>query len=373
MLLLAMTAALAFISIACGAPSHSAIVMPLDAINFEGGPRLTITASPVSSSGRILPAQKLLLDTGSSTLAFCNSSLEAEVKSFQSEYYSCNIYGNSQVREGYWGPFYKGGVAIGNINVPDAYYSIMTQQVSMPCSDSGSVNGIFGIAFHQLDQATSEAPASWPSNGVGSCPRASTDFVQPLMQYLNSQGGTKRLGIYWSGKQGVGEGQLYLDDDATSNSHYDEGAASAMGTAALGEFGWYDITVESVGYGGQSYSDITCNPQYGSPCIMDTGTPVLVIPQGAYDAMVQGRTGELTVTLKGSGQSSKSVELKFDAQILLANNWVEPTPQPGVILGLPLRAFYYTVMDISGQSASFTPMPAYFMKGANSLNATLVV
>jgi len=362
-LLLAMTVA-----------SANAAGMTLDAINFEGGPRLTITANPVSSDGSNLPPQKLLLDTGSSTLAFCDSSLEAEVKPFQSEYYSCNIYGSAQVKEGYWGPFYKGGVAIGNINVPGAYYSIMTQQVSMPCSgSSGSVNGIFGIAFHQLDQATAEAPESWPSNGVGSCPRPSTDFVQPLMQYLNSAGGTKKLGIYWSGKQGDGEGQLYLNEDATSNSYYDERAASAIGTAALGEFGWYDITVESVGYGGQSYSDITCNPQNGSPCIMDTGTPVMVIPQDAYDAMAQGQTGELTVTLKGSGWSSKSVELKFDAQILLENQWVQPSPQAGVILGLPLRAFYYTVMDISGQFASFTPMPAYFTKGANSTKETVVV
>merc|ERR1719450_1406835 len=36
---------------------------------------------------------------------------------------------------------------------------------------------------------------------------------------------------------------------------------------------------------GKSYTDITCSPTTGSPCIMDTGTPVLVIPEDAYNAM----------------------------------------------------------------------------------------
>jgi hypothetical protein len=338
--------------------------MALDAINFEGGARLLVTASPISPSGEHISPQKLLLDTGSSTLAFCDSSLIDKVKSLQQNDYSCNIYGSATVKEGFWGPFYKGGVHIanGDIQVADASYSIMKQQVSMPCSSA--VQGIFGIAFHQLDQATSEAPSNWPSQGVGSCPRPSTDFVQPLMQYLNSEGGVKQVGIYWSGKIGDGQGQLYLDVDATNNPHYDASEAASIGKASLGEFGWYDIDVQSVGYNGKSYTDIKCSPTEGSPCIMDTGTPVLVIPEDAYNAMAAGRTGELSVKLKASGGLSKPVELTFDAKTLLENNWVEPSPQAGVILGLPLRAFYYSVMDISDKTIMFSRMKS-FMKAAN--------
>jgi hypothetical protein len=273
------------IFLAAFATSADAVVIPLNAVTFSGGPRLTVTASPTAADGSSQPPQQLLLDTGSSTLAFCNSSLADKVKSLQSNYYSCNIYGNAQVHEGYFGPFYEGVVQVnkGTIKVPNAHYAIMEQEIAMPCEQG--VSGIFGIAFKALDQATSTAPTGWSSGTVGTCTRPSTDFVQPLMQYLNTQGGVEKLGIYWSGKQGDGEGQLYLDDDATSNVHYNKAQASAIGKAALGFKGWYDINVQSVDFNGKSFTDITCAPEQGSPCIMDTGTPVLVIPQDAYQAI----------------------------------------------------------------------------------------
>merc|ERR1712066_1155853 len=101
-----------------------------------------------------------------------------------------------------------------------------------------------------------------------------------------------------------GEGQLYLDDDATINKHYNAAQASAMGKAALGFKGWYDINVLSVDFNGKSFTDITCAPENGSPCIMDTGTPTLVIPQDAYQAISESNSGQLSVKLQGAGSSS---------------------------------------------------------------------
>jgi hypothetical protein len=347
--------------LAAFATSADAGSISLDAVTFSGGPRLTIAASPIAADGSIQPLQQLLLDTGSSTLAFCDSKLADKVKSLQTNYYSCNIYGNAQVQEGYYGPFYEGGVQINELSfkVPKAPYSIMKQEIQMPCERGpmGRLSGIFGIAFKALDQATNVEPAGWNSSKVGSCSRPSTDFVQPLMQYLNSKGGVEKLGIYWSGKQGDGEGQLYLDDDATSNSHYNQVQASAIGKAKLGFKGWYDINVQSVDFNGKSFKDITCDPTGGSPCIMDTGTPVLVIPQDAYHAISKSKSGELSVKLQGT---SGPVELKFDVKILLDNQWVSPgPPNGGVILGLPLRAFYYSVVDITDSSIQFVPTAAY--------------
>jgi len=200
----------------------------LDGANFLGGPRLLITASAMSPNGTDLPAQKLLLDTGSSTLAFCDRNLADSVKSLQTQYVPCNVYGSDTEKEGYWGYFYKGGVHLSNsdIKISNSYYSIMQQETEMPCVSG--VNGIFGIAFHQLDQATASAPTDW-GNGVGTCSRPSTDFVQPLMQFLNGKGDSKKVGIYWSGKIGTGEGQLYLDDDAVNNPHYNAKQAAAVG------------------------------------------------------------------------------------------------------------------------------------------------
>jgi hypothetical protein len=343
--------------LAAFATSADAEGIPLNALTFAGGPRLTIAASPIAADGSSQPPQQLLLDTGSSTLAFCDSKLADKVKSLQTNYYSCNIYGNAQVQEGYYGPFYEGGIQVnkGTFKVPKAHYSIMKKEIQMPCEQG--LSGIFGIAFKALDQATNVEPAGWTSSKVGSCSRPSTDFVQPLMQYLNSKGGVEKLGIYWSGKQGDGEGQLYLDDAATSNSHYNEAQASAIGKATLGFKAWYDINVQSVDFNGKSFTDITCNPTGGSPCIMDTGTPQLVIPEDAYQAISASKSGELSVKLQGT---SRPVELKFSVKILLDNQWVSPgPPNGGVILGLPLRAFYYSVVDITDSSIQFVPTAAY--------------
>merc|ERR1712203_479711 len=279
-------------------------------------------------------------------------------------------YGSAQVKEGFWGPFFKGGVSIGgDVQVSDSYYSVMKQQVQMTCGSP--INGIFGIAFRQLDMATAGTPPTWPEDDVGDCPtRPSAALVQPLMQYLNQQGGVKQLGIYWSGKEGDGEGTLYLDDDATNNQYYNEDEASKIGKAKLGEMGWYDINVESIDFNGQSYTDITCDPEHGSPCIMDTGTPVMVIPQDAYDAISQG--GSETFSVKLQGVDGNSVSLDFNVQTFMQNQWLQPSPQAGVILGLPVRAFYYSVMDISDYSVAFVPMPSFFSELAKA-PADLVV
>merc|ERR1719272_2737351 len=99
---------------------------------------------------------------------------------------------------------------------------------------------------------------------------------------------------------------------------------------------------------------------------MDTGTPVLEVPQRAYDAMSGNPTGDLTVNLEGT--DGGSVALKFDVQTLIKNQWVQGNGQGtaggsnAVTLGLPMRAFYYAVMDISDASVSFSPMADYSKK-----------
>lgn len=92
-----------------------------------------------------------------------------------------------------------------------------------------------------------------------------------------------------------------------------------------------------------------------------------MVPQAAYDAMVRGETGDLSMTLEG--HNGKSVKLVFDVETLLRNQWLEPSSSL-YILGLPLRAYYYTVMDISGLSVSFSPMEAYLQK---TMNASIVI
>lgn len=341
---------------------------------YGGGARLSIAVTPEGPSGQALPTQRLMLDSGSSTLAFCDTDVANSLGPLNTGLYACAQYGSAAQGSGFWGNFFKGGLGIGlgraEVKVTDAYYSVMCAKGGMPCSST--LHGIFGIGFKQLDGASSQ-PVLWPLSREpsGHCPRTSSDLVQPLMHYLNGQAGSNVIGIAWSGHQGAGEGHLYLNEQATTNIFYNAQAVASMGKAKLGTYGYYNIDVQNFQYGGQSYAVAGCDPQQGQTCIMDTGTPTMVVPQAAYQAMKQGQTGALTVQLAGT--NGQPMQLSFDVTTLLQKGWVEPAPPGQIILGLPLWAFYYPVWNIGEMSISFSPMQAHVQKYGMQRNATLEV
>mmetsp|Transcript_52944 Transcript_52944/g.113042 ORF Transcript_52944/g.113042 Transcript_52944/m.113042 type:complete len:371 (+) Transcript_52944:173-1285(+) len=351
---------------ASAVPLTSSGTLPMDAVNFAGGLRLTVNGAPHGQK-----PQSLLLDTGSSTLAFCDASLAESVRSLQTNYMSCNLYGSGN--EGYWGFFFKGAVTLsGGLELEESYYSIMQQEVSMPCGDG--LQGIFGVAFKQLDQAANHAqPLNWPSGGVGQCPQPSTDLVGPLMQYLKQDTPQGHLGIYWSGATGSNEGTLYVGPDAVSNEHYAQGTVQK---AQLGELGYYDVTINSFSFGGQSVSVQCDNSGGSSPCLVDTGTPIMMVPYEIYNQMSSGATGKLSIELAGADGSA--VTLDFDAQTLVNNQYIQASQGGPVILGLPLWAFYYTVFDVKATTVEFVQhspkeLEALRVQGEKKREAVVVV
>ena len=123
-----------------------------------------------------LPAHRLLLDTGSSTVAFCNRSLpEVLPLSQQTPFKACEQYGpstaNDYFKDGYVGPFYQGplhlegSTAGNNLQIPDAMYAIFGEGSCSPhlCTDKPS-EGIFGVAYRKRNKAY---PAS--ANLASSC------------------------------------------------------------------------------------------------------------------------------------------------------------------------------------------------------------
>jgi len=189
----------------------------------------------------------------------------------------------------------------------------------------------------------------------------------PLIQTVRGSA-PAMLGIYWSGKPGGKEGFLYLDADATNNSHYK--ADQVLGPARLGEYGWYDVYMTGFTVNNQKFTDAklcdcdsvaTCQGK----CIMDTGTPWITVPQVVYDAYSQAATGTLGVTF--AGKSGSDVTISMDIATLLQHNWVLPsTDGMGIIMGLPLKAFYYTLYDIQAGTMSFVANGAMW----SSLNTT---
>jgi len=350
-----------FRSIMVGSSSLAASAIPMNCVNFEGGLRLTVKVNPKGDS-----AQECLLDTGSSTLAFCDSSLESSLKSLQTDYMSCNKYGSGNA--GYWGFFYKGSIGVGSdLSIDSAYYSVMHQEVSMPCGSN--LQGIFGVAFKQLDQAANHPnPLSWPSGGVGSCPQPSTDLVGPLMGYLKQDTPEGRLGIYWSGAVGSSTGELYVGPTAESNSHY---TGRTVQTATLGETGYYDVTINGFSFAGENYP-VTCNPSMYEFCMVDTGTPIMFVPSQVYQAISNGQTGSLKLQLAGP---NGAITLEFDAETLANKQYIYPYQGGPFILGLPLWAFYYTVFNVDDRTMSFVqhnPSELAALKSQNK-NQTIVV
>jgi len=311
-------------------------------------------------------AQECLLDTGSSSLAFCDSELERPLKSMRTEYLSCNLYGSGN--EGYWGFFYEGEIGIGSdLSIASAFYSVMHQETSMPCGNG--LQGIFGVAFKQLDQAAYHPSAlRWPSGGVGSCPAPTKDLVGPLMSYLKQDTAQGRLGIYWNGAVGSSTGELYVGPTAESNAHYTSGTVQ---TATLGETGYYDVNINQFSFGDETYS-VACNTD-DTPCLVDTGTPIMFVPSSVYQAISNGQTGSLKLQLAGP---DGPITLNFDAQTLANNQYIAPYQGGPYILGLPLWAFYYTVFNVDGRSMGFVEHSAAEMvalKNQTRMHKTIVV
>lgn len=320
----------------------------LVATEWAKGVRLAIRSTLVGTS----QAQNLVLDTGSSTLAFCDTGLAEHVSARRTPYLSCNRYNPGGVPTGYWGYFYDGAVQLdGGLLLNNSAYSIMQQQAQMPCTHG--FGGIFGIAFPQLSLAfpVDEAPAL-QLEGFGTCPEdARGTVMDPLLRTLGAEGGIELLGIYWSGRLGRGEGRLYLDKAALSAPQYEIGA---VGKAALGERGFYEVAVEQISAAGQHWTELQCQ-RTSKPCILDTGTPLLMVPKvvaASVEAAAQQGfpLGNISFKLQGS-QGQPSVILEFDLTWLMEQGWLQGGDQ--LILGLPIWARYYTVFDIKGHSAEF--------------------
>ncbi|CAE7622441.1 unnamed protein product, partial [Symbiodinium sp. CCMP2456] len=300
-------------------------------------------------------SQRLLLDTGSSTLAFCEQSLLQQTIYEMTDFVSCNTYNPGGNYTGYWGPFVVGDLTAGNLSMHNSTYSVMANQVGMPCSDG--VEGIFGIAFQQLDAGVPiESFSNW--NDTAACPiKNETLLPPPLLHQLQASGGVEMLGIYWSGDLGEEQARLYIDEDVV-NEHYD--AESVVGPVALGEFGWFDVNIQRISVGDEEFVGFNCTGRAIGQCTMDTGTPTLFLPQAVVNhssqLLEQGESGNLTIWLEGA--SGEAVPVSFDLAAL-GNNSLEGNAQDSsdIILGMPLWAFYYTVFNITGHSVSLIPHP----------------
>jgi len=333
-------------------------------------PAMTVDVSPVTSGGRVLPAQRVLFDTGSAGLAFCNNSFAGLLSDLQTPgLVPCKSYGGpGNWVSGYWGKVYTGGLEMGGVPVHGAHYAVMQQDIGMPCRVKGFM-GIFGAAFqvnYKLWQTTADiSEPLWAPGKVDSCETSipgvtgMTTLVPPMEQLVTELAGEKvqRLGIYWSGLVGDSVGMLYLNSAAMHNPHYARGSAQRA-RLRQGKNGEFNIFIKSMTAGGITFTGFPCTAEdLQHYCILDTGSGATVLPKEVADAIGDGT---LEVELQGVRKTDPPVKLSFDMSVL---NKVKDGPIEGVpvpinesftMLGFPTWALYYTVFS-SGGYVDFVP------------------
>lgn len=341
-----------------GNPVNSApcdnLVITLSAEVISGTGRLLVSASPVGQ-----PTQSLTLDTGSSTVGFLLTS--APESAHTTPFSACEVYGgpiNSSMffSNGFTGLFFNGSLQVSGMDSVSSYYAWIQEgpYLAQPI-------GIFGIAYKARNQAyfQNEIGAAVVSDTVIYCPANPSVIVTPLIQELTACDNAQPvIGIYWSGEfGGSSQGALYLGASATSNEHY---AASPVQKAQLlpGQNGWYNVNVVRISINGKNFSGFGCNSN-SVACILDTGTPPILLPSSIPQAVINSPGSSLQFELAGFG-SSGPVLLNFNLDQLRKEHLIFPFSsgpidmyQPAMVIGLPLWAQYYTAWDLNENSAAF--------------------
>lgn len=343
---------------------------------------MTIDVSPITSAGEVLPAQRVLFDTGSAGLALCNTDFSSRLEDAEvPRLVPCKVYGGpGDWVFGYWGKVYKGGLDLGGVQVQDANFGVMQQEIGMPCNIKGFM-GIFGAAFKpnfKMWKTTAALPDKlWNPGKVDDCatsiPGANgqTTLTPPLQQLTEglAEGGVSRVGIYWSGLIGQSEGMLYLNDAAIANPHYVEDC-TLRARMKQGAAGHYNIFVKSMTVGGVKFTGFPCTEDLQTFCIMDTGSSTTTLPQEVIDALSVS-DGLLEIELEGPSLEQPTAKLKFDIGAM--KGVLDPPIDSGgpmnesvTMLGLPTWAFYYTVFSSDG-TVDFVPHECHDKCGLESM------
>jgi len=350
---------------------HGFVDDPLNPKASGGSPpAMTIEVSPITSAGEVLPAQRVLFDTGSAGLALCDTSFSSQLEDvYVPGLVPCKVYGGpGNWVFGYWGKVYKGGLDIGGVRVEDANYGVMQQETGMPCNIKGFM-GIFGAAFKpnfKMWETTAALPDQlWTPGQVDDCKTSipgadgQTTLTPPLEQLTTelAAGGVSRVGIYWSGRVGPSGGMLYLNSAATANPHYVTDCA-LRARLKQGAAGHYNIFVKSMSVGGVKFTGFPCTEDMQTFCIMDTGAGTTTLPDEVVDA-IGDSDGPLEIELEGPSPEQPAVTLRFD--IAAMKGVLDPPIDKGgpikesiTMLGLPTWAFYYTVFSSDG-TVDFVP------------------
>ena len=346
---------------------------------------------------------QMLVDTGSSGIAFCNKQLasgltpasypgnalylgELNETCLGSKFLQGNAYGTHRPpTQYYWGYQYVGDILItshgsdSSREMANVAYTIVEEYEKFTC-DFG-FDGIWGVAFPNagsrefalLPSATgdpknvlcfdylSPCSASYdPSHEW--CYDMSTNkyafYFEPAIQKGLEESDTQLFGIYLN--TNVAEfsklvqaglsynvGMAYVGDDAINNMYYSPESVHATVHSNSNELYW-NLPITSMQVfckGSHSSSPLDLEDYcYTYACALDSGTKQLVFPDNIVN--------EIHSCSKGGSLQIKMSEGTLDIDLsglrtLYKSGWVASSSQKGnnIVFGFPIWLFYYIVFN----------------------------
>jgi len=396
----------------CGGKKHAGLAIATNYLHQDGFQGMSVGLGVGGADSR---PQQALIDSGSSSIAFCDRALAKGVEKQRTTAAQCNQYGNADGEkdnnpnkpcffEYFYGSVYQGDVQAfdgldGRVaaDMKDVSYTIMDYQQHMTCELG--FQGIFGIAFGALNYAY-EVPDGNASQMLETCGvdvlgretafcnTASLKGVQltsPLAQSLQANG-VNKTGIYFDYGATAqkpepftmeGLGMVYIGQAAVENEFFKHALSLMTVTTvyrSVGESGaqlrtqqmYWDLAwIGAVIQDGDK--NITVHPpdanfcRQEGRCIFDTGNPSLTIPLIIVKECLSNEHGTVTfsflkdIAKQGQATASLEVPCAFIVEQYQAG-WVTPSAT-SFVLGMPILQYYYVVLDDDADTMTFARLP----------------
>lgn len=364
-------------------------------ISFAWWCAQTVASSPISCYLRAfadIGGVPCLIDTGSSTLAFCDEPVPPNVKgvsramvlSTGANVSQCVEYGGGSLSHGFFGSSYFGNVsyssdADANLALDGVIYTVMEKKVGESGNACGpaapgsrgmkgnqNIGGIWGVASavlnnvvysNDMDQAAltwEDVPEDGQCNataGQCQCPPAFNFVYDSLLQYL-VQNGAEEWAISWDGSLGDRSGKMLFGDAASAALPVD-----APKVPLDFSDGFYRCNVTAIEVDGA-----TTNQDGPISYIFDTGTPQLTLPPNVVSALkasaAQGKTSGNVVfyldMLNGADGEYATINTTITLDLFNAKEIEMGSSDSYYFFGLPLMRYLdNVVLHFGGEQQYF--------------------
>jgi len=364
--------------------------------------------------------QNIMIDTGSSSLAFCNKSLAEEANISKVNYAQCNTYGNLQTCPDnstglysmfYVGQVYEGDVAVYNnqgdeiafASMDNASFTIIEAVQNYMCF--GPLDGIAGVAFDKINWGFAVEPSLdfdamslWNDScknpdqyafsvgyeTLGTCAYGNltqTTLPSPLESALaedveSGYNTAKAFGLYCDYAATYDSevdtvipslGIYFGGDLALNNQFYNNGKAHvAQQLECGGENEWYLLGFNAIRVPSLNFTQNTTELcSQCSNCFTDSGTSWIALPLSEeFCNSIPNNVdelkslGSLYIDLLGTegGNVTLTLPLLWLGEQYM-NGKVNCVGESGsFILGFPIFQYYYLVYDMGNNTVVFVDL-----------------